>query len=140
VLLAHPGGPLWRGRDLGAWSVPKGQPEPGEDLFAAARREFREETGLAVEGAFRPLAPIRQKGGKQVVCWAVEADLDLSGFRPGEFEMVWPSRSGRVQSFPEVDRIAYFGLEEALNRILPAQAPLLLEAIQTSPCTTLALC
>jgi predicted NUDIX family NTP pyrophosphohydrolase len=127
-LLAHPGGPFWRRRDLGAWSVPKGGLEGDEAPLTAARREFLEETGLVVDGVFRPLAAVRQKSGKTVLCWAVEADLDIALFSPGEFEMEWPPRSGRTSRFPEIDRIAWFGLDEALVRILPAQAPLLREA------------
>ncbi|HEY1751532.1 MAG TPA: NUDIX domain-containing protein [Caulobacteraceae bacterium] len=129
VLLAHPGGPLWRRRDLGWWSIPKGLVEAGEAPLDAAVREFREETGLTPAGDFRPLAPIRQKGGKRVLCWALQADLDLAGFAPGEFEMEWPPRSARMQRFPEIDRLDYFGADEALRRILPAQAPLIREAL-----------
>jgi predicted NUDIX family NTP pyrophosphohydrolase len=129
VLLAHPGGPWWRNRDLGAWSVPKGLVEAGEEPLGAAVREFREETGLTIAGRFRPLTPIRQKGGKQVLCWAVEGDLYISGFAPGEFEMVWPPRSGRITRFPEIDQLRYFTPDEALARILPAQAPLIREAL-----------
>ena len=130
VLLAHPGGPIWRNRDVGAWSVPKGLVEAGEQPLAAAVREFLEETGIAISGYFRPLTTIRQKGGKRVMCWAVEADLDISGFAPGQFEMEWPPRSGRVASFPEIDQLKYFGLDDALVRILPAQLPLIAEALQ----------
>ena len=130
VLLAHPGGPLWRTRDLAAWSVPKGLVEPGEEPIAAALREFLEETGLDIQGDLRPLAPIRQAGGKRVLCWAVEANLDLAAFRPGEFEMEWPPRSGRIGRFPEIDRLDYFAAGEALARILPAQAPLVREALE----------
>jgi predicted NUDIX family NTP pyrophosphohydrolase len=129
VLLGHPGGPLWRGRDLASWSVPKGLVEPGEDALEAAMREFREETGLTVTGTFRALTPIRQKGGKQVMCWAVEADLDLGAFAPGEFEMAWPPRSGKIARFPEIDRLEYFAVDEALERILPAQQALVREAL-----------
>ena len=129
VLLGHPGGPLWRRRDLGAWTVPKGAVEPNELPLAAALREFAEETGLSVCGRPRALDPIQQKGGKRVLCWALEGDLDLRGFKPGLFEMEWPPRSGRSASFPELDRIAYFPVEEALERILPAQRPLILEAV-----------
>jgi len=132
VLLAHPGGPLWETRDLGAWSVPKGLVGVGEAPLAAAIREFREETGLEISGTFRPLAPVRQSGGKLVRCWAIEADLDLRDFTPGEFEMEWPPRSGRTRRFPEVDRIEYFGVTEAMRRVLPAQVPLIREALQLS--------
>lgn len=128
-LLAHPGGPYWARRDAGVWTVPKGGVEPGEAPLDAARREFQEETGLQAAGEFRPLEPVRQKGGKQVLCWWVLCDLDLDGFSPGEFDMEWPPRSGRTARFPEVDRIAWFEPEEALARILPAQAPLIREAL-----------
>jgi predicted NUDIX family NTP pyrophosphohydrolase len=129
VLLAHPGGPLWARRDAGAWMIPKGLVEPGETALQAALREFTEETGLTVTGEFRPLRAIRQAGGKQVQAWAVEADLDISGFKPGTFEMEWPPKSGRRAEFPEIDRIAWFGAEAALERILPSQAPLIREAL-----------
>lgn len=130
VLLGHPGGPFWRTRDLGSWSVPKGLVDAGEAPLAAAVREFREETGLEISGAFRPLAPLRQRGGKLVLCWAIEADLDLSNFAPGEFEMEWPPRSGRTRRFPEIDKVRYFGVKEAIERILPSQIPLIREALQ----------
>lgn len=133
VLLAHPGGPLWRRRDLGSWSVPKGLVEKGEEPLAAAIREFSEETGLPIDGPFRPLTPIRQRSGKQVFCWAVEADLDVGKFAPGEFEMEWPPRSGRIVRFPEIDQLRYFAVDEALARIMPAQAPLIREALAISP-------
>jgi predicted NUDIX family NTP pyrophosphohydrolase len=129
VLLGHPGGPFWRGRDLGSWSIPKGLVEPGEEPLEAAVREFMEETGLGVAGNFRPLTPIRQKGGKQVMCWAVEADLEIGAFAPGEFEMEWPPRSGSIGRFPEIDQLSYFAVAEALRRILPSQAPLIREAL-----------
>lgn len=129
-MLAHPGGPLWRRRDLGAWSVPKGLVEAGEAPLAAAIREFREETGLEISGTFRPLTPLRQKGGKHVLCWAIAADLDLGGFTPGEFQMEWPPRSGRMRRFPEIDRLEYFEVREAARRILASQVPLIREALQ----------
>ena len=129
-LLAHPGGPFWRKRDAGVWSVPKGLLEPGEAPLNAAVREFGEETGLSLSATLTPLEPIRQAGGKVVLCWMAEADLDLAAFRPGEFEMEWPPRSGRTAEFPEIDRLEYFGVEEALARILPAQAPLIHEALR----------
>ena len=129
-LLGHPGGPFWRKRDAGAWSVPKGLVEPGEVPLDAALREFSEETELSLSGPLTPLEPIRQAGRKVVLCWACEADLDLAEFRPGEFEMEWPPRSGRTARFPEIDRLQYFRAEEALVRILPAQAPLVHEALK----------
>jgi len=125
VLLVHPGGPFWARRDLGAWSIPKGEVLAGEDPLAAARREAREETGLRAAGPFVPLGAVRQRGGKRVAAWAVEGDFDPAALRSGRFEMEWPPRSGRRQSFPEVDRAAWFGLDEARARILPGQRPLL---------------
>jgi predicted NUDIX family NTP pyrophosphohydrolase len=128
-LLGHPGGPLWARKDLGAWMIPKGLIEPGEDPLAAALREFTEETGLIAPPTLRPLRPLRQAGGKQVICWSAEADLDLADFTPGSFEMEWPPRSGRRQTFPELDRLAYLEATEALAKILPSQAPVIHETI-----------
>lgn len=128
VLLVHPGGPFWRRRDDGAWSIPKGLVEPGEDDLAAARREFAEEVGMVVEGGFVPLAPVRQKGGKRVLCWMVEADLDLSDSCSATFEMEWPPRSGRLARFPECDRAAYWAMDLAAAKILPSQRAFLDEA------------
>jgi predicted NUDIX family NTP pyrophosphohydrolase len=128
-LLAHPGGPFWRNRDAGVWTIPKGLLEPGETALEAAIREFQEETGLSLSGDFLPLTPIRQKAGKLVLCWAVRADLDLAGFHSGEFEIEWPPRSGRRTAFPEIDQVRYFPTDEALRRILPAQAALITETI-----------
>jgi predicted NUDIX family NTP pyrophosphohydrolase len=125
VLLVHPGGPLWARRDLGAWSIPKGEIEAGEDPLAAARREVEEETGLRAAGPFSALGEIRQPGGKRVLAWAMPGDFDPAALRSIAFELEWPPRSGRRQSFPEVDRAAWFPLAEARRRILPAQAPLL---------------
>lgn len=125
VLLVHPGGPFWARRDFGAWSVPKGLVEPGEDPLAAAVREFAEEVGAAPEGLFVPLTPIRQKSGKIVTAFAVEADLDVTTIVSNEVEMEWPRGSGRRIRFPEVDRAEYFEANEALHKILPAQAPLI---------------
>ena len=130
VLLGHPGGPLWVRKDLGAWMIPKGLVEPGEAPLDAALREFAEETGLTPPAPSHPLTPIRQAGGKHVLCWAAEADLDLAAFRPGAFEMEWPPRSGRRASFPELDRLAYFDGPQALRRILPSQAPLVEELLR----------
>lgn len=120
VLLVHPGGPYWRNKDLGAWSIPKGE-YTDEDPLAAARREFREETSFEVEGEFITLQPVIQKGGKQVSAWAVEGNIDADAARSIEFEMEWPPRSGRMASFPEVERAAWFPLHEALVKLNPAQ-------------------
>ncbi len=132
-LLAHPGGPFWAKRDDGAWSIPKGLIDEGEENHAAALREFEEETGQSVCGDFIELTPLKQKSGKVVHCWLVEADLDLAGFRSNLFEMEWPRRSGRMQAFPEIDRIGWFGPEEALRKILPGQAGFVTEALARLP-------
>jgi len=128
ILLAHPGGPFWAKKDAGAWTIPKGLVEPGADLIATARREFAEETNLMLpEGEFVALAPVTQKSGKVVHAFAVEADLDLSKFASNTFEIAWPPKSGRRQPFPEIDRIAYFSVPDAMNKILTYQRPLLVE-------------
>jgi predicted NUDIX family NTP pyrophosphohydrolase len=129
LLLAHPGGPYWRGRDEGAWSIPKGQVESG-DLLACAKREFNEETGLVAPGPFIALTPVRQKSGKLVHAFALEADFDLTAFSSNKFEMEWPPHSGKQQSFPEIDRVAYFRLATARRKILPAQRPFIEELVE----------
>ena len=129
VLLAHPGGPYWRNKDAGSWSIPKGLVESG-NLLACAKREFNEETGLTAAGDFIPLKPVRQKSGKTVHAFALEGDFDLSKFASNEFEMEWPPRSGKKQSFPEMDRIAYFKLATARRKILPAQRPFIEELVK----------
>jgi len=129
VLLAHPGGPYWRKRDDNAWSIPKGVVISG-DLLACARREFNEETGLVAEGEFLPLAPQRQKSGKTVHAFALEADFDLSRTSSNSFEMEWPPHSGRMQSFPEVDRLAWFELATARKKILPGQLAFIDELVE----------
>jgi len=129
-LLAHPGGPFWSRRDEGAWSIPKGLIGDGEQTLAAARREFEEEVGQPVSGDFVALKPLKQKSGKVVHAWMVEADFDLEAFRSNLFEMEWPRRSGRMQAFPEIDRVGWFGPEEALAKILPGQAGFIREALQ----------
>jgi predicted NUDIX family NTP pyrophosphohydrolase len=129
VLLAHPGGPYWRKRDEGAWSIPKGLVESG-DLLACAKREFNEETGLTAAGDLIALAPARQKSGKLVHAFALEADFDLADFSSNEFEMEWPPRSGRRASFPEIDRVAYFSLATARKKILPGQRPFIEELVR----------
>ena len=129
VLLAHPGGPYWRKRDEGAWSIPKGVVE-SDDLIACARREFNEETGFIAAGDFIALAPARQKSGKLVHAFALEADFDLANFVSNEFEMEWPPRSGKRASFPEVDRVAYFPVATAQRKILPGQLPFVEELVR----------
>jgi predicted NUDIX family NTP pyrophosphohydrolase len=129
VLLAHPGGPYWRHKDAGAWSIPKGAVESG-NLLACAKREFNEETGLTAAGEFLALKPIRQKSGKTVHAFALESDFDLGAFASNEFEMEWPPRSGKMQSFPEVDRIAYFKTSTARRKILPAQCAFIDELVR----------
>jgi predicted NUDIX family NTP pyrophosphohydrolase len=121
VLLVHPGGPLWSRKDAGAWSLPKGQCDAGEDSLEAAKREFLEETGTAVDGDFVALSPVMQRSGKTVCAWAIEADFDPSQLKSNSFSMEWPPRSGRVGEFPEVDRAAWFDLPEARKRILGGQ-------------------
>ena len=129
VLLAHPGGPYWRSRDEGAWSIPKGLVE-SNDLLACARREFNEETGLVASGPFISLTPLRQKSGKTVHAFACEVDFDISAFSSIAFEMEWPPRSGQRQSFPEIDRIAYFKLGTARKKILPGQRAFIEELVR----------
>ncbi|MCD6339797.1 MAG: NUDIX domain-containing protein [Verrucomicrobia bacterium] len=125
VLLVHPGGPYWARRDRGAWSIPKGKIEPSEDPLAAACREFKEETGFPPKPPFYPLQPIRQRSGKIVHAWAFEGDCDPKQFHSNRFDLEWPPKSGKMRSFPEIDRAAFFPLGEAKQRILPAQVPLL---------------
>ena len=129
VLLGHPGGPYWARKDEGAWSIPKGLIEDGEDEQAAALREFEEEIGIPVQGDLIRLADRRQKGGKLVLCWLVQADLDLAAFRSNTFEMEWPPRSGRLIQAPECDRAEYFPLPLALEKILEAQRGFIDEAV-----------
>jgi predicted NUDIX family NTP pyrophosphohydrolase len=125
VLLAHPGGPFWRGKDDGAWTIPKGEYEAPEDPLAAARREFTEETGFTVAPPFLPLGEIVQKSGKRITAWAFASDCDPTQLRCNTFELEWPPRSGRWQSYPEIDRVEWFGLDEARRKIIPAQRALL---------------
>ena len=126
VLLVHPGGPYWRAKDEGAWSIPKGEIDGEEDASAVARREFAEETGVALAGQpLEPLGEIRQRAGKRVIAFAVEGDLDVHALRSNTFEIEWPPRSGRMQTFPEVDRAEWFDLAAARAKILEGQRPLL---------------
>lgn len=126
VLLVHPGGPFWAKRNEGAWSIPKGEIEPGETVLDVARREFEEELGAPPpDGELTPLGTIRQAGGKVVHAWTTRGDLDVARVQSVPFSMEWPPRSGRMQEFPEVDRAAWFDLDEARRMILPSQLPLL---------------
>jgi len=125
VLLVHPGGPFWAKKDAGAWSIPKGMVEADEDHEAAARREFAEETGFAAEGELRPLGEFRQKSGKRVVAFAMEGDFDPARLASNSFEMEWPPRSCQRRSFPEIDRAAWFGLDEARVKLVVGQVPML---------------
>lgn len=126
VLLAHPGGPFWARKDDGAWSVVKGELAPGEEPLAGARREFAEELGHPPpEGPVVELGEVVQRAGKRVVAFAIEGDLDPARIVPGTFELQWPPRSGRTQSFPEVDRVAWFDLPTAATKLVAGQVPLL---------------
>ncbi|MDK1377908.1 MULTISPECIES: NUDIX domain-containing protein [unclassified Sinorhizobium] len=125
VLLVHPGGPFWSNRDAGAWSIPKGEYDSDEQPEAAARREFLEETGIAMNGALELLGELRQKGGKLVTAFAGESDVDITDIRSNMFEMEWPPRSGKTQAFPEVDRAGWFSLPEAREKINASQRPFL---------------
>jgi predicted NUDIX family NTP pyrophosphohydrolase len=127
VLLAHPGGPYWAKKDDGAWTIPKGVAEPGDELLATAQREFTEETNFVADGEFIALAPVKQKSGKVVHAWALEGQFDLALFASNTFELEWPPRSGQRQHFPEIDRVAYFALPIAMTKIVNYQAPFLVE-------------
>jgi predicted NUDIX family NTP pyrophosphohydrolase len=130
VLLVHPGGPFWRKKDLGAWSIPKGEYDSGEDPEDAARREFQEELGIGLTKDLLPLGDVRQRGGKTVTAFAVETDVDVANIRSNMFEIEWPPRSGRRQAFPEIDRAEWFDLATARTKINEAQKTLL-EQIET---------
>jgi predicted NUDIX family NTP pyrophosphohydrolase len=132
VLLVHPGGPFWARKDTGAWSIPKGEVEPGEEPLAAAIREFEEETGIKPQGPYRPLLQVRQAGGKSIVAWAFEGDCDPENVFSNTFSMEWPPGSGRQREFPEIDRAGWFNLEQARQKINPAQAAFLSDLQQES--------
>jgi predicted NUDIX family NTP pyrophosphohydrolase len=135
VFLVHPGGPFWKGKEKGAWSVPKGEYPEDEAPLAAAKREFEEETGKAISGTFIELQPVKQKGGKLVLAWAVEGDIDADKIVSNTYKLEWPYKSGKWQSFPEVDKAAWFSIEEARQKINPAQEALiddLLEKLRDS--------
>jgi predicted NUDIX family NTP pyrophosphohydrolase len=125
VLLTHPGGPFWRNRDEGAWTIPKGGPTDDEGPEATAMREFEEELGTPLHGTLEPLGMIRQRGGKRVHAFAVEGDFDVAKVRSNLFACEWPPKSGRAQAFPEVDRAEWFTLDQARAKLLPAQCEFL---------------
>jgi predicted NUDIX family NTP pyrophosphohydrolase len=131
VFLVHPGGPFWKNKDAGVWTIPKGEFTNDEPALDAAIREFREETGHGLRGPFQPLSPIRQKGGKRVYAWASPGDLDASGIVSNTVEIEWPRRSGKILTYPEVDKGGWFTLEDARRFINPAQVALLEELDET---------
>jgi predicted NUDIX family NTP pyrophosphohydrolase len=133
VFLVHPGGPFWAKRDLGAWTIPKGEVDSDEDSLAAAKREFHEETGACVGGEFVELMPVRQPSGKVVRAWAVEGDIDAAAITSNTFSIEWPPKSGVMREFPEVDRGGWFTLAEARDKLLPGQLPLLDQLIRIIP-------
>jgi predicted NUDIX family NTP pyrophosphohydrolase len=126
-MLVHPGGPFWSRKDEGAWSIPKGEVDEGEDLMDAAIREVKEETGFKVKGKFVPLKPVKLKSGKIIHAWAIEFDMDTEKIKSNTFEIEWPPRSGTMKSFPEIDKADWFSMEEAYSKINPGQLPMLLE-------------
>jgi predicted NUDIX family NTP pyrophosphohydrolase len=130
ILLVHPGGPFWSKKDKGAWSIPKGEIQENETPLAAARREIAEETGITITGTLTALTPVKQKGGKKVFAWAYLRDTDVEKIKSNTFDIEWPPRSGRMQSFPEIDKAAWFDIPAALEKILESQQPLLLELQQ----------
>jgi predicted NUDIX family NTP pyrophosphohydrolase len=124
VMLVHPGGPFWAKKDLAAWSIPKGLADEGEDLLAAAKREFLEETGMAVDGEFLDLGTHKQPSGKTIAAWACEGDFDPATLKSNTFSLEWPPRSGRMPEFPEVDRAAWYSIDDALVKISKGQKPI----------------
>jgi predicted NUDIX family NTP pyrophosphohydrolase len=125
--LVHPGGPFWKNKDAGAWSVPKGEIEEEEDSLVAARREFKEETGIDVDGEFITLTPVKQKSGKLVIAWALQKNIDPAILVSNTFALQWPPNSGKYIDVPEVDKGGWFTMDEARNKIIPGQVPILIE-------------
>ena len=138
VLLIHPGGPYWRRKDEGAWSIPKGLFDEGEEPLSAAKREFLEETGMTPQGVFIELGEFRQPSGKRLTVWALEGDFDLASFRSNTFRMEWPPKSDRFEDFPEADRAEWFDVGNATRKITEAQRPILdalLRLLSSTPCS-----
>jgi predicted NUDIX family NTP pyrophosphohydrolase len=130
LFLVHPGGPFWQKKDLGAWTIPKGEFTTAEDALAAAKREFQEETGLALAGDFVKLSPVKQKAGKLIHAWAAEGDIDASAISSNSFSLEWPPKSGKWKEFPEVDKAQWFDVNTAKEKINPAQASFIDELLQ----------
>ena len=130
LFLVHPGGPFWKGKETGAWTIPKGEFADDEEPLAAAIREFEEETGTAIKGSFTELTPVKQKAGKLVCCWAIEGNIEADKIKSNTYKQEWPYKSGKWQSFPEVDKAAWFSVDEAKEKINPAQAAFIDELMQ----------
>ena len=130
VLLVHPGGPFWKNKDAGAWSIPKGEFLPGQDPLKCAKREFKEELGRSISGKFIELRPVFQAGGKVVFAWAVEGDIDTTNIKSNEFEIEWPPKSGRHAKFPEVDRAEWVDIETAREKLIHAQTGFLDQIVE----------
>jgi predicted NUDIX family NTP pyrophosphohydrolase len=130
LFLIHPGGPFWKNKDAGAWSIPKGEFDDTEDPLEAAKRELKEETGLIIDGDFIELKPVKQRSGKTVYAWGIKGDVDAEKIKSNDFEMEWPPRSGKKQKFPEVDRAGWFSIEEAKEKINPAQFGLIEDLVE----------
>ncbi|QEC65795.1 NUDIX domain-containing protein [Panacibacter ginsenosidivorans] len=130
VLLVHPGGPFWQKKDLGAWSIPKGEFEEEEDPLDAAKREMEEETGIKVSGAFIELTPAKQKSGKTIYAWSLLKDADVGEIKSNSFEMEWPPKSGKKKEFPEIDKAGWFAMAEAKEKIIEGQVPFIIELEQ----------
>jgi predicted NUDIX family NTP pyrophosphohydrolase len=128
--LVHPGGQFFKNKDLGSWTIPKGEYLDDEEALTAAKREFAEETGMNIDGDFKELKPIKQKSGKTVHAWALEGDIDADTIFSNTFEIEWPPKSGKLQTFPEIDRAAWFDYETAKQKINPAQVGLLEETLK----------
>jgi predicted NUDIX family NTP pyrophosphohydrolase len=131
VLLVHPGGPFWAKKDLGSWSIPKGEFDESESAFEAAKREFSEETGANLEGNFIELKPVKHKSGKIVYAWAIEGQIDVDSLKSNTFELEWPPKSRRIQSFPEVDKAGWFAIPDAMAKLIPAEVSFIEQLVST---------